>query len=86
MTLVPRSEEARKMKSRTNAAGRELMAAVAEVHAAVMSGDPFAGMTVRQVEIPDPPAFKPSDVRALREKLRVSVTLRTPNGRFRQAG
>ena len=76
MTVVtPTGKSARKVKTKTNAAGRELMAAMAEVHAAVMSGNPFRGMTVRQVEIPDPPAFKAGDVRALREKLHVSVTL-----------
>ena len=76
MTIAtPVGKNARKLKTKTNAAGRELMAAMAEVHAAVMSGHPLNGMTVRQVEIPDPPAFKAGDVRALREKLCVSVTL-----------
>jgi len=76
MTAIARvGKGARKSKARTNAAGRELMAAVAEVHAAVMSGRPLRGMTVRHVDIPDPPAFTSGDVRALREKLRVSVSL-----------
>jgi DNA-binding transcriptional regulator YiaG len=62
-------------KSETNAAGRELMAAMKQVHDAVMSGHPFRGMTVREVEIPDPPAYTGADVRAARSRLSVSVAL-----------
>lgn len=70
-------ESARKAKPkpRTNAAGRELMAAMKQVHDAVMSGDPFRGMTVREVEIPDPRAYTGADVKAVRGQLGVSVAL-----------
>ena len=64
-----------KPRTRTNAAGRELMAAVKQAHDAVMSADPFLAMTVREVEIPDPPAYAAADVKAVRARLGVSVTL-----------
>jgi putative transcriptional regulator len=64
-----------KRKSKTNAAGQELMAGLKQVYEAVMSGDRFRGMTVREFEIPDPPAYASRDIRATRAKLGVSTTI-----------
>jgi DNA-binding transcriptional regulator YiaG len=61
-------------KPRTTAAGRELIAAMKEVHRAVTTGD-YSGMTVREVEIPDPRPFNADDVRALRKKLGASIAV-----------
>jgi DNA-binding transcriptional regulator YiaG len=61
-------------KSRTTAAGRELIAAVKEMHRAVTTGD-YSGMTVREVEIPDPCAFDAAAVKALRGKLGTSIAV-----------
>lgn len=60
---------------RSTPAGKEIMAALAEVRAAILSGDPHRGMTVREVEIPDPGDYNGKSVRALRNKLGVSVAV-----------
>src|SRR6476661_3950079 len=62
-------------KPRSTKAGRELLAALAEVRAAVLSGDPHHGMTVREVEIPDPGEYGPAAVKALRATMGVSVAV-----------
>ena len=69
-TLTERSHQSRGRK-----AGRELIAALAEVRAAVLSGDPHRGMTVREVEIPDPGEYGPAAVKALRAKMGASVAV-----------
>lgn len=56
---------------KTNRAGRELLNAVREAHRAVTTGD-FSGITIRDVEIPDPGEWGPDRVRALRGRLGVS--------------
>jgi DNA-binding transcriptional regulator YiaG len=56
------------------AIGRELIAAMKEVHRAVTTGD-YTGMTVREVEIPDPRPFNAADVRALRKKVGASIAV-----------
>jgi DNA-binding transcriptional regulator YiaG len=56
---------------KTNKAGRELLKAVREAHHAVTTGD-FSGITIRDVEIPDPGEWGPDEVRALRHRLGVS--------------
>src|SRR5947208_3206302 len=43
--------------------------------AAVLSGDPHRGMTVREVEIPDPGEYGPAAVKALRGRMGVSVAV-----------
>jgi DNA-binding transcriptional regulator YiaG len=60
--------------ARTTAAGRELIAAMKEMHRAVTTGD-FSGMTVREVEIPDPRPFDAAAVKALRRKLGASIAV-----------
>jgi hypothetical protein len=59
---------------KTNKAGRELLKAVREAHHAVTTGD-FSGITIRDVEIPDPGEWGPDEVRALRHRLGVSHRL-----------
>lgn len=61
-------------KRRGTAAGRELIAAMKEVHRAVTTGD-YTGMTVREVEIPEPRTFAAADVRAVRKKLGASIAV-----------
>lgn len=43
----------RTRRRKSNGAGRELLAAVRELHQAVMSGD-YSKLTVRDVEVPGP--------------------------------
>ena len=57
----------------TNSAGRKLMAALDEIVHAERAGG--AGLTVREVEIPEPREYCPRDVRALRGSLGISVAL-----------
>jgi DNA-binding transcriptional regulator YiaG len=57
----------RRPASRTNAAGRKLMAALGEIRA--------GRVTVREVEIRDPAGYGPEQVRALRAELGVSVAV-----------
>lgn len=57
----------------TNAAGRKLMAALDEIVHAERAGG--AGLTVREVEIPDPREYGPAEVRKLRNVLGISVAL-----------
>ncbi|HZK81587.1 MAG TPA: helix-turn-helix domain-containing protein [Humisphaera sp.] len=61
-------------RKNSTAAGRSLLTALKQAHYALATGD-RAGLTVRQVEIPDPPAFDAAAVRALRDELRVSVAV-----------
>ncbi len=56
-------------------AGREILAGVAEIRAAILSGNPHRGMTVREVEIADPTNYDGRAVRALRHRLGVSTAL-----------
>lgn len=59
---------------KSNAAGRELLEAVRELHHAVVTGD-HSKLTIRQVEVPDPGEYSPRDVKTLREALRISQGL-----------
>ena len=61
----------RKSGGKTNAAGRKLMAALRELHHAVMTGD-TSKHTIREVEISEPGQYRASDVRALRSAMNVS--------------
>ena len=45
------------------------------MRAAVLSGDPHRGMTVREVEIADPGEYSPAAVKALRATMGVSVAV-----------
>ena len=75
MTVVNQSiKKAAPQNRRSTAAGRELIAALKEVHHAVTTGD-YTGMTVREVEIPDPRSFAATEVRAVRKKLGVSIAV-----------
>jgi putative transcriptional regulator len=58
-------------RSTTNAAGRELMASIREALHAAQSGD-MTGITIREVEIPDPGEYGAKQVKALRESMGVS--------------
>ncbi len=58
---------------KTTAAGRKLTPALKEVFDAVMAGEPFKGMTVREVEVVDPPAYTGRDFRETRIRMGVSV-------------
>jgi putative transcriptional regulator len=62
-----KANRTRRPAARTNAAGQKLMAALEEISA--------GRVTVREVEIRDPAGYGPSDVRALRVKLGVSVAV-----------
>lgn len=73
--LILENPQAGVVMEGTNAAGRELVAAMKQVHDAAMSGNPFSGMTVREVEIPDPPAYTGADVKSIRIQVGVSVAL-----------
>jgi DNA-binding transcriptional regulator YiaG len=68
-----RHRRLRQNEVRTNAAGRKLMAALNEVIGAERAGG--AGLTVREVEIPDPRDYSRDDVRALRAALGISIGL-----------
>jgi putative transcriptional regulator len=61
----------RALRGKTNAAGRELMAALHELHDAVMGGD-TSKLTRRTVEIPEPAKYAAKDVKALRGSLGMS--------------
>lgn len=79
MTIAnPASEKARNPrnapKPRTTAAGRELIAGMKEMHRAITTGN-YSGMTVREIEIPDPRAFDAVAVKALRRKLGASIAV-----------
>ena len=76
MTIAtPIERKTRRAAPKTTAVGRKLTSALKEVFNAVMSGNPHRGMTVREVEIPDPPKFSGADFKATRARLGVSVTL-----------
>jgi DNA-binding transcriptional regulator YiaG len=51
------------------------MAGLKEVFDAVTSGNPLRGMTVREVEIPDPLAYTGTDIKSMRNRLGVSTQL-----------
>jgi DNA-binding transcriptional regulator YiaG len=72
---APIEIKSRRRAPKATAAGRKLTPALKQVFDAVMAGDPHRGMTVREVEIPDPPKFSGSDFKATRARLGVSVTL-----------
>ena len=61
-------------KPRSSAAAHELVAAVEEMHRAVVSGD-YGGMTIREVEIQEPRVFTAAQIRALRKKTGASVAV-----------
>ena len=71
MKTVTRKKTKRKPGVRTNAAGRELVAAMEQMAKAVTSGD-YSKVTVRTVEVPEPTEYAPKDVRALRDSLGAS--------------
>jgi DNA-binding transcriptional regulator YiaG len=63
----------KKRSSKSTAAGRSLIRGLKQVHAAVVSG--VTGLTIRQVDVPDPQPFVADDVRALRDAMGVSVAV-----------
>jgi DNA-binding transcriptional regulator YiaG len=76
MTIAtPVAKKPRRAAPRTTTAGRKLTPALKEVFDAVMSGNPLRAMTVREVEIADPPKYGGADFKAMRIQLGVSVTL-----------
>ena len=56
------------------AAARSLMEGLRQAHYAAVTGD-RRGLTVREIEIPDPPAMGPAQVRAIRSRAGVSVAV-----------
>lgn len=60
--------------TKTNAAGRKLMRALAELKEARRTGD-YSGMVIRHVAIADPGAYDARTVRALRQKLELTQRL-----------
>lgn len=58
-------------RSTTNAAGRELMASIRDALHAARTGD-MTGITIREVEIPEPGEHGAKEVKALRESMGVS--------------
>ncbi|HSZ55422.1 MAG TPA: helix-turn-helix domain-containing protein [Tepidisphaeraceae bacterium] len=67
----------KKLKRRdvkTNAAGRRLLAALAELEYAADTGD-FSKLSIREVEIVEPSKFSARDIKALRVRLGVSQEL-----------
>jgi len=73
-----KTEPKAKKTTRGNAAGRELMNGVREAFRAANTGD-YSTLTVREVEISDPGAYGPREVKSLRESL--GVRCRTPSDR-----
>ena len=71
---MTKSKPGKKPASRTNAAGRKLMAALAELKEARRSGD-YSGMVIRNVQIPDPGRYSPATIRALRQELSLTQRL-----------
>lgn len=61
-------------KAGTTTAGRELVAAVKEMHRALTTGD-YSGMTIREVEISSPRHFDAAAVKTLRGELGVSIAV-----------
>ena len=61
-------------RRRGNKAGEELMEGLRELRDAMTSGNP-AKLTMRQLEIPEPSAYGPKQVKTLREALGVSQAL-----------
>lgn len=74
-TLTKKPTTKKAIRPRSTKAGRERVAALAEARAAVRSGDPHRGMTVREVGIPDPGQYGPAAVKAWRARLGVSVAV-----------
>jgi DNA-binding transcriptional regulator YiaG len=72
--MTKRNTTISKRPSKSNAVGRELLAAVKQMHDAVVTGD-MTGFRVREVEIPAPEQYGPKQVRRLRDAL--GVTQRT---------
>ena len=68
---MKKTQAKRKAGGRTNAAGRELIAALREAAHAVSTGD-YSKAIVRTVEIPEPSRYGAREVRALRDSLGVS--------------
>ncbi|HSZ54767.1 MAG TPA: helix-turn-helix domain-containing protein [Tepidisphaeraceae bacterium] len=60
-----------KRQNTTNAAGRQIMAGIAELEEVLRTGD-FSKLTMRTVEIPEPSRYTPKQVKALRQRLGVS--------------
>lgn len=61
-------------KARTNAAGRELMEGLRQLHHALTTGD-YSKATVRKVTIVEPARYHAKDVQALRKRLAVSQSV-----------
>jgi putative transcriptional regulator len=61
------------VSAKTNAAGREIIAALQEAHAGLESGEPLATrFNVRKVIVAEPGQYKARDIINLRNKLRMS--------------
>jgi putative transcriptional regulator len=71
---MKKNSKARPTSVRTNAAGRELLAAVRQMHHAVTTGD-YSGLTIRTVEILEPSEYDAAAVRALRHRLGTSQAI-----------
>ena len=59
---------------RTNAAGRELVEGLRQLHHALTTGD-YSKVTVRKVTIVEPTRYEAKDVQALRKRLAVSQSV-----------
>jgi DNA-binding transcriptional regulator YiaG len=68
------SRNSRRKKIITNAAGRKLMAAMAEVEYAATTGD-FSKLSIHEVEIAQPSAYGPKEIKALRTQFGASQEL-----------
>jgi len=64
-------KKSRRKSVRTNAAGRQLLEAVRQMHHAVTTGD-YSGLTIRTVEIREPSEYDAAAIRGLRNRLGAS--------------
>jgi DNA-binding transcriptional regulator YiaG len=72
--VFPAPSRSRLVNGRVTNLKTALNAATKEVHRAVTTGD-YTGMTVREVEIPEPRSFGAAEVPAVRKKLGASIAV-----------
>jgi len=76
MTMMkkPKTKNKTASRGRTNAAGRELMEGLRQLHHALTTGD-YSKVTVRKVTIVEPARYEAKDVQAIRKRLAVSQSV-----------
>ena len=69
-----KTKPAKRSAPKTNAAGRKLMAALAELKKAHRTGD-YSSMVIRHVEVPEPGKYDAQAVKSLRQELMLTQRL-----------